>query len=104
MEVNESIVVQNLGMMAGDKSHTSHICGERVDLVNLSRRHLAIRPKPQVKNFKLVGIAGAIFWIFDVHSPNPVAMPLEKADQVMADEPTGAGDENVFVSHIGFLS
>lgn len=58
--------------MVGDKPHSAHIGGKRVNFLDAARRLQAIIPTPQIKNFKFVSVGLGEFWIFDVHAAHPV--------------------------------
>jgi hypothetical protein len=48
MEVDERIVVQDLGMVRGDKTHAAHVSSQGVDLVHAVCGFQAILPTPKV--------------------------------------------------------
>jgi len=49
----------------------------------------------QIKQLKFVGVAGTKLRRLQVDSPDPVALGAEKRNEVMTDEPTRAGDQNL---------
>jgi hypothetical protein len=64
MQVNESIVVQDLCVVRGDETHAAHVSSQGVHLINTMCDLKAAFPPPQIKQQKLISIRGAKLGIF----------------------------------------
>jgi hypothetical protein len=63
--------------MAGNETHTTHVSSQGVYLINTVCGLKTILPPPKIKQQKLIGISGAELGIFQIHTPDPVSLPLE---------------------------
>src|SRR5437868_3595869 len=64
-------------------------------MIDAARGAQAIVPAAQVEQLELVGVGAAILWVLQIDAADPIALALEKGDEVMADETTGAGHKNL---------
>src|SRR5262249_49702198 len=90
MNINERVVVQDLGMIGGDEHHATHIGTQGIDFIDSVGRLQAILPSALVKLQKLVSTTRLIFRRFQIGPSHPVALPLQVLNQMMADEATGS--------------
>ena len=94
MGVDEDIVARDIGEAGSDVANASHISGEVVDVIDATRRLQAVGPMPQVEQLEIVSRGWLELWLFDVGAAYPVALQLQSLNQVVADEPSGPGNEN----------
>src|SRR5882762_6895217 len=94
MDVDEGAIVHDLALGRMDKSHSTHISSQLVHLVELAacdcQRGFAVLSAAEVQQPKFVSRARAVLVLLDIHSANPVTLPLQFLDQMAADEPTCA--------------
>jgi len=94
MDVDQRIVMQDLRVMARDKSHTTHICSQSVNLVNALCRPQTVFPASQIEKLELVGRRFAELRHFNVDAPDPIALALQICGQMAADETTRTCNQN----------
>ena len=105
VRVDEDVVVEDEAVVRRDEPHPAHVGREGVDVVDLlavGRRADGLQarvPATEVEEVELVGRRLFELRPLDVDAADPVAALLEVLDEVMADESTGASDENA--SHEG---
>src|SRR5690242_17021418 len=87
-------------MVRRDEAHPTHVGSERIHMLDALRGLEAALPPTKVEQAKLIGIALGVFRMLDVNAANPVALPLQEGNQMMADKTAGPGDENLR-SHCG---
>src|SRR5271156_1696993 len=81
-------------MMRRDETHASHVCGERVHLVDSIGGFQALVPTAQVELHKVVRRAWLVFGIFQIRAAHPIVLFLEITPQMVADETTGSGNQD----------
>ena len=91
MDVDQRIIMKNLRMVARDEAHAPHIGSQGIDLLHALRGLKAGLPAPQVKEGKFIRLGGRKLGVFEIHAAHPIALSLEEAHKMMADEPPGAG-------------
>jgi hypothetical protein len=104
VQVDERIVVQDLGMVGGDKAHAAHVRGQGIDLVHAAGRRDTIVPAPQVQLPKLLGVRRAELGGFEIDPPDPIALASQRGDQVVPDKASSTGDDDLIaIRHREFL-
>ena len=77
-----------------DETHPAHIGGQAVHLINTARGLQAVIPAAQVEKFEFVGIAGAIFRIFDICTAHPIAFFAQECDEMVTNKAACTGNKN----------
>src|SRR5580700_1041439 len=91
MRVDQDVVAGNACVVCRDESDSPHVRREVIDLGDSStNRQEAVRKFSKVQDLELVSVARTIFGVFQIHSPDPVALCVEPLDEMMADETSGA--------------
>ena len=78
-------------MVRCDVSYAPHIGSQGIDLLDALHSLKAGLPSPQIKEGKFIRLRGSKLGVFEVHAAHPIALSLEEAHKMMADEPPGAG-------------
>jgi hypothetical protein len=94
VRVDQDIVPGNIRVIGGDVANPAHISREVIDLVDALGRLLAVLPKPQVQQLKLVGRTGLEFRCLNIDAPDPKSVRFQAMNQVVADKSPGARDQN----------
>jgi hypothetical protein len=92
LQVGELVEVRS--EVGGDEAHAAHVGGESVYVVHAPGRLQALVPATQIPQLELVGVNRRVLRIFEIDPAYPAATLLEIGDEVVADEPSGAGDQH----------
>ena len=101
MNVDERIVVQDLGMVGRDKTHAAHVSSQGVDLIYAARGLKTILPTPKIQLQKLIGVGRVERGVLKIHPSDPIPLARKIGDQVVTDKAPGSGDDNLTVCDIG---
>src|SRR6185503_9183367 len=93
VEVDQRVVVENQAVVRRDVAHAAHVGGERVDVIDAGSRGARVRRLAQIEDEELVGGRALVLGALDVDAADPVPLAFQIADEMMADESAGAGDE-----------
>ncbi len=94
MEVDQRVVVEDLGVVEGDEAHAAHIRGQRVHLIHTAGGLQAVVPPTEIQDLELVRVDIGVLGILDVDTTHPVALLLQAGHEMMTNESTGAGNQN----------
>ena len=97
VDVDQHAVAHNHRFVVLDEADPAHLGGEAIDLLDPPSRQEAVVELAEVEDLELVGTAGGVLGELLVDPTDPVALVLEVIDEVVADEATGAGDEDALV-------
>ena len=93
MDVDQHVVVHDLGFVARDEADTAHVRGKVVDQVDVLAGCETVFPATQIESFELLSDRGFEFRFPDVDAAHPVAVFNQCVHQVMPNESACAGDK-----------
>ena len=89
VDVDQRVVVQDLGVVVRDEPHAAHVRSEGVDLVDALRCLQAVLPTPEVEQQELVRVDIRVLGFLDIDASYPVAALPEVGHEMMADKAAG---------------
>ena len=81
-------------MVGGDVADPAHVGREVIDLVDILGGLPAVLRKPQIQQLELVGRTGLEVGCLYIDAPDPKSVRFEAMNEVVADEPASARDQN----------
>ncbi len=92
--VDKDVVASNIGVVVANVADASHIGGKVVNVLHAFRGAQAVFPAAQVQQEEFVSSSGLVGRGFNVGASDPIVMLDEEANQMVPDEPSGAGDQD----------
>jgi hypothetical protein len=95
VDIDQRIIVQDGGMISGDKTHATHVCCQGIDLIDTFGGSQAVLPTPQVEQEEFIGIDMGKLRIVQIRASDPVSQVFEMGRQVVANETAGSSDKDL---------
>ncbi len=96
VEVDQSVVVKNFGMVILDESHSAHVRRERIDRSDPAGHLQTVIPPAQVDDLELIGIHIRVFRIFEIGATDVVPLLPEIGHEMMTDKSPGTRNQYRF--------
>jgi hypothetical protein len=91
MSADQRIVTQDFGMMVRYEAHATHVCCERIDLIDPLSGPQAVLPATKITYLELMGVSCRELGILDIYPSYPIIPFSQTRDQMSADKPACAG-------------
>jgi len=94
VRIDERVVDRNFRVRRGNVTDAAHVGCKMIDLVDVFRHHQTFAILPQIRNHKVIGGRRLEFGFFDIDAAHAETALDEILDEVVPDEPAGAGNQH----------
>jgi hypothetical protein len=98
VSVDQDVVARDTRQIGREVPDPTHIGRKVVDLIDAARCSQAIVPATQIEPFEIIR-GRRVHRLSDIDTPHPETIPLESSHQVLTDEATGSGNQDMLLTH-----